>query len=266
MPVTSSLIIATYNWPQALALCLKSVSAQTKKPDEIIIADDGSGHETKKAIEDFKRTLSIPVKHIWHEDDGFRKSVIINKAVAASNADYILHIDGDVVLHNDFVRDHLNAARAQRFIGGSRVILDETLTNNVLSEMQLPTSILLNKHVHNKLNAVRLPVVSSLLSNFISPKKIENIRGCNMSFWRKDFIVVNGYNEDYIGWGREDSDLVVRFFIFGLKRTYFKLKGIVYHLHHKDFDRSFLEKNDDLLNNAVQKKDYRCIKGVDQYL
>lgn len=266
MPLTSSLIIATYNWPQALALCLKSVNEQTMKPDEVIIADDGSDDETKKIIEDFKRTASMPVKHIWHEDDGFRKSIIINKAVAASNSDYILHIDGDVLLHKDFIIDHLNAARPQRFIGGSRVILDEALTNKILSEMKLPKSIFLNKHVHNKLNAIRLPLVSSLFSNFIFPKKIENIRGCNMSFWKKDFIAVNGYNENYIGWGREDSDLVVRFFILGLKRTYFKLRGIVYHLHHKDFDRGFLEKNDELLNNAMQKKEYRCIKGIDQYL
>jgi glycosyltransferase involved in cell wall biosynthesis len=245
---------------------LQTATNQIIKPGEIIIADDGSGDETKKVVEDFRRSSSIPVKHIWHADDGFRKSMIINKAVAACNGNYILHIDGDVLLHSDFIKDHLNAAREKHFIGGSRVILDEFLTHKVLHEMKLPTSVFFNKHVHNKLNSLRIPFVSSVLANFISPKKIENIRGCNMSFWKKDFIAVNGYNEEYTGWGREDSDLVVRFFILGLKRIYFKFKGIEYHLHHKDFDRSSLERNDDLLKKVMQQKNFRCGKGIDQYL
>ncbi len=266
MPLTSSLIIATYNWPQALEMCLRSVEKQSIQPDEIIIADDGSGEETGKVIEDFRRSSSITIKHVRHEDDGFRKSMIINKAVAAGTSAYIIEIDGDILLHKHFIKDHLSAAKPGHFVGGSRVILNEFLTEKILSEKKIPSALFLNKHTSNKFNLLRFPFLSSSLSKIFSPKKIHNIRGCNLSFYKKDFIAVNGYDEAYTGWGREDTDLIIRFFKSGLQRIYFKFRGIEYHLHHTDFDRSSLERNDAFLKSVMQKKEFRCEKGIDQYL
>ena len=98
MNMTISLIISTYNWPEALSRCLDSVMSQTVQPTEIIIADDGSTIETKHVIDDYSRRSVVPIVHVWHEDDGFRLSMIRNKAIVRAKGEYIIQIDGDVVL------------------------------------------------------------------------------------------------------------------------------------------------------------------------
>lgn len=265
MKFTSSIIIATYNWPQALEVCLSSLLKQKVLPEEIIIADDGSTSETKNVISKFKEHFKVPLVHVWHEDKGFQLSVIRNKAVAESKADYIIQVDGDLVLHRDFIKDHINAASQGYFIAGSRALIDKDLTSQILSGKPLP-AMLLNSHVSNQLNTLHQPGISNILSKIFTSRNYKSIRGCNMSFWKKDFIAVNGYDEKYTGWGREDSDLVIRFFKYGLKRTYFKWRGVVYHLHHTEHDRANLITNDALLKQAMQQQSYRCEKGIDQYL
>ena len=110
-----SLLISTYNWPQALDLVLLSVEKLTCKPDELLIADDGSRTETTQLIDAFKKTSSITVRHIWHEDKGFKRSEILNKAIAKSTSDYIIQTDGDCILHPSFVKDHIFLAKKKIF-------------------------------------------------------------------------------------------------------------------------------------------------------
>src|SRR5690554_2052679 len=102
-----SLLISIYNWPEALELVLMSVENQSVGPRELLIADDGSSEKTKQLIDAFAKKSQIPIKHFWHEDKGFRKSKILNKAVAGSTSDYIIQTDGDCIMHKDFVKDHL---------------------------------------------------------------------------------------------------------------------------------------------------------------
>src|SRR5690242_8999091 len=120
-----SLIISTYNWPDALELCLQSVQQQRLLPNEVIIADDGSAKETGQVIEKFQKRLLAPLHHIWQADEGFRLGMARNKAIAAASSEYLIQVDGDLVLHPDFVYDHVHAARKGHFIGGSRVLLGE---------------------------------------------------------------------------------------------------------------------------------------------
>lgn len=260
----TSLIIAVYNWPEALELCLASVLRQTELPGEVIIADDGSGPAVARIIERYRPQLSVPLKHIWQPDEGFKLSQIRNKAVAASSGEYIIQIDGDLILHPSFVRDHMAVIRKDYFVGGSRVFMDQSLSSKLLSGRHARVS-LFESGIRNRLNGLHAPWLNRLLHSFVPSKGKTNIRGCNMAYWRSDFIQVNGYNEDFQGWGREDTDLVLRLYSLGLNRMFFKFRGIVFHLYHKEADRSRLQTNDQLLLQARELGHY-CSNGIDKYL
>lgn len=262
---TSTLLIATYNWPQALELTLQSVKQQTLLPDEVIIADDGSKEPTKKVIESFQSNFPVPLRHIWQPDEGFKLGQIRNKAIAAATGEYVIQIDGDLILHPSFVKDHVHAARPGSFIGGSRVLLDENLSRTIFENKKLQVSIF-QKGVRNKLNALHAPAIARLIEVFKKEKGLYNLRGCNMSFWKKDLLAVNGYNEQITGWGREDTELVIRLYNKGINRVYFKLQGIVFHLYHKEYDRTSILRNDEIVKQALDSKLTWCPKGVAQYL
>ncbi len=246
----TALIITTYNRPDALELCLKSVAKQVVIPDEIIVADDGSGKETKDIIEDFSKSIQVLVKHVWQEDKGFRLAEIRNRAISASQSDYLVFVDGDIILHPYFVSDHINNKQKKTFITGSRVLLSEKETQKRLSEM-IP-KINLIKGSKNKLNGIR----SGILSKMFSKKDdgIYNVRGCNMSFWKKDLVAVNGFDARYVGWGREDSDLVQRLLNRGLTKFKLKFAAIQYHLYHPDTDRNRLSHNEILLTETMDNQ------------
>lgn len=260
-----TLLISTYNWPAALEQTLLSIKRQVMLPDEVILADDGSKEETTILIKNYQKDFPVPLRHIWQSDEGFKLGQIRNKAIAAATGDYIIQIDGDLILHPSFVKDHVQAARPGYFIGGSRVLLSEELSQQIFKSKKSAIS-LFQKGVRNKFNALHAPAVARLIELFKKEKGLYNLRGCNMSFWRKDLLAVNGYNEDITGWGREDTELVIRLYNKGIQRVYFKLQGIVYHLYHKEYDRTSVLKNDEVVNQAIENKLTWCTKGVNQYL
>jgi len=120
---TCSLIVTTYNWPEALNLSLRSVFKQTQMPDEIIVADDGSRQETRELIQTISKEFNFPIIHCWQEDIGFRLSRSRNNAIIASTSDYLIFIDGDIIIHKDFVKDHVKYSQRGTFVNGSRVLL-----------------------------------------------------------------------------------------------------------------------------------------------
>jgi len=260
---TASLVVTTYNWPEALVPILRSVAAQTTSPGEVLVADDGSGEPTCRLVEIFARDFPVPLRHVWQPDAGFRAGQIRNKAVAKARGDYVIQIDGDMVLHPSFVRDHIDAARPGRFIGGSRVILGPEATRRLLAGGPLPGPT--SAGIRNRLNAVRAPLLGRALATIAKPRSLRSIRGCNMSYWRDDFLAVNGYDEEFVGWGREDTDLGARFRMQGLERTFFKLQGVAFHLYHPENSRAHLERNDELLRRAGELRSSRCGLGVSQY-
>lgn len=263
MPFTSALLIATYNWPDALELVLKSAMAQSKLPDEILIADDGSMQETKLLIEEFQKKSKVPIKHFWQEDTGFRKSKILNKAVAATSAQYIIQVDGDCIMHPKFVEDHCKAAQKGVYLYGSRVnVLPEGV--RVVFEKQLIRFNIFSKEIKNKTRTLHVPFLSGLYHPHDGISK--KFRGCNVSFWRADFIAINGYNEDYEGWGREDSDLVIRMGNNHVKAKRLRYAGIVFHLHHKINSKHNVTRNDEMQQETIDNKIVRIVNGVDQYL
>lgn len=262
--MTVSLIISTYNSPRALDLCLQSVLQQSILPDEVLIADDGSGEETKKIVEEFQKKSLIPIRHIWHEDNGFRLTVIRNKAIAKVSMDYVIQIDGDIILNRHFIKDHKRFARKNSFVSGSRLNIQEYLSKKLLAERSIQVSIR-NKGVHNRINGVRWQLLTWLLQSYHQDDLLY-VRGCNMGFWKSDLLLVNGYDENMIGWGREDSEIACRLINAGIRKRIIKNAGIVFHLYHPDNSRAQFNINNEILQKTIDEKRTWCSKGVDQYL
>lgn len=260
----TTLLVSTYNWPTALELSLASMFKQTVLPDEIVIADDGSTDATRQAIERIQSTSPVPIIHVWHEDRGFRKTIILNKAIAKATGDYILQVDGDVILSKHFVSDHLELAEPNCFVCGSRVKLTPEMTQSILTahEFRLQRRDLPLTFV---LNSFR----SRLLRRFLAERyarKIDHLRGCNMAFWRADLIKVNGYNEDLMQWGHEDGEIAFRLHFAGVKKKALKMGGNVYHLYHKEASRSNEQTHLDELERVKCEHLSWCSNGLDKYL
>jgi glycosyltransferase involved in cell wall biosynthesis len=257
-----SLIICTYNWPEALKLVLSSACFQSVQPNEIIVADDGSDESTAKVIEFFAKSSKLPIIHSWQKDDGCRIAHSRNRAIAKSNFEYIIMIDGDTVLHHDFIKDHKRFAKKKVYIQGSRVLLQSNLTRDILNKSEFIKPLFFSEHSKNKINMLRVPFISKLMS-YIKNQNISRIRGCNYSVFKEDILSVNGFNEEITTWGREDSEFVQRLFNNGLKKQHLKFSGIQYHLYHDE--RSHNSVNDNILNDTILKKSIWCQKGINGY-
>ncbi|TCD48923.1 glycosyltransferase family 2 protein [Chlorobium sp. N1] len=258
-----SLVITTYNWPEALELSLMSALRQTEPPDEVIVADDGSRPDTAELVERYRRSAPVPVVHVWQEDLGFRAAASRNRAIAAACGEYVVIVDGDMVLHCDFIRDHKRLARRKTFIQGSRVMVSEEATRERLLSKDIGISPF-GRGIGNRKSALRLPWLAGMLAR--TTEHLRGIRSCNMSFFREDCIRVNGFNEDFTGWGREDSEFAVRMLNSGVLRRNVRFSAIAAHLWHRENARQSLPENDRLLEEAITEKRVRCPNGIDKYL
>lgn len=262
-----SLLISTYNWPAALDLCLKSVLQQAVLPGEIVIADDGSKDNTRQLIENFAATAPVPVMHVWHPDEGFQLSKIRNRAIAKASYPYIIQIDGDLILHSHFIEDHLHIREGGYFVSGSRVLLSKETSEALLQHQ----SIDVYKHYQggkNYFNRFRNKTLRRVLSTRykMSGKNKYYVKGCNMAFWRSDLLKVNGYNETFKGWGREDSELAIRLINAGVNKKFLKMGGITYHLFHPEASRENEAENTERMKEAAQANTRWAEHGLNQYL
>jgi glycosyltransferase involved in cell wall biosynthesis len=262
-PSSSSLLIATYNWPEALALVLASVRTQRVMPTEVVIADDGSRDDTRRLIASEAMSFPVPLRHVRHEDAGFRLGTIRNKAMAQASGEYLIQLDGDMVLHPAFVGSHLAFARRGSYVQGSRVMLDETRTRECLAAGRIVTGAL-SRGVRNRVNALHLPLLSGIVRGPTDP--LRRTRGCNMAFWRDDIIRANGYNEAIEGWGREDSELAARLQHGGVKRRNLKFSAVAWHLHHRTRSQQALDRNHEIFERTMASGATRCERGIDQWL
>jgi glycosyltransferase involved in cell wall biosynthesis len=262
-PPASSLIIATYNWPEALRVVLASVRAQRVMPQEVVIADDGSGTPTRDLIEREAKTFPVPLRHVWHEDRGFRLATIRNKAMAEAMGEYFIQLDGDLVLHPAFVEGHIAFARRATYAQGSRAMLDEQRTASTLATGAVSLSAF-SPGVRNRANAIYLPALAALVRGPTDP--LDRTRGCNMGFWRADVVRVNGYNEAIEGWGREDSEFAARLQNAGVVRRNLKFSAVAWHLHHRTRSQDALDRNHAEYERAVSGRLTRCERGIDQWL
>ncbi len=258
-----SVIISTYNRPHYLGRVIDGYMNQTFRDFEVVVADDGSAEETASIIREAARKYDVPVLHIWHPDEGFQLAKIRNKAVAGSSGDYIIFTDDDCVPDQQFVLDHHRYAEYGYFLQGHRVLIGERASGEFGFRSASPSKLvvmLMQGEVKNFFNSVRMPWpwIKKCTS-------LKGIRGCNMSLFRKDFLAVNGFNEDFEGWGKEDSELVARLYRIGIRRKDIKFRACCFHLHHEFFDRDSLDRNIEILQQSITAGSYYCQKGVDQY-
>jgi len=266
------LIVTTYNRPGALAAVLEGCLAQTDADFEVIVADDGSAPETAALVAGYAARAPFPIRHAWQEDLGFRAAAIRNRALAATRADYIVFIDGDCVPPPDFVAAHRRLAERGWFLSGNRLMLTQTFTEQVLRD-RLPIHrwalrdwlrVRRCGQVERLLPLLRLPLPGWLRK--LLPKRWQGAKTCNLSAWREDLLRVNGLDESYTGWGLEDSDLVVRLLRAGVFNKSARFAAPVFHLWHRENDRSQLAENRQRLREVLQATHVRAAKGVDQYL
>ncbi|EDM37555.1 glycosyl transferase, family 2 [Pedobacter sp. BAL39] len=264
---TISLIISTYNWPEALELALLSVKAQSIMPTELIIADDGSDSRTKHMVDKYRAKISIPIKHVWHEDEGFRLAKIRNMAISRASGEYIVQVDGDIIMHTHFIEDHMNFALPGSFVRASRVYINKE-TSKKMIQHRLHRASAFSPGISNFFSALRVPFLWRYFENTYKSKGNERyeIHGCNMAYWRKDAIKVNGYNELFNGWGPEDKEFVARLLNIGLQKRFIKLGAIAFHLYHKESSKKFLKTNVNAFRKSIEQKLIYCELGINQYI
>jgi len=260
----TSLIITTYNWKEALELVFRSLARQSEFPDEILIADDGSRPDTAAMVTEWAKKLPVPVRHIWQEDIGFRLSRSRNRAIAASTGEYIIIIDGDMILHRDFITDHKRAARKGYFIQGVRLLTEPEMGKRILDEGILDLGFFA-PHVKRRRHTIR----NRFLSWLVFQRKHTNqkaIRGSNQAYWKQDLLMVNGFDERMTGWGREDNEIAQRMYNCGIKRRNLKFAALTIHIFHRQRKPEGENPNDKYLRDTINNGVKRCIQGIDQHL
>jgi len=237
---TSALVITTYNRPDALHLVLRSVAQQIVKVDQVIVADDGSTIETAAVIERWKTEL--PLAHAWQPDQGFRAARARNVAIEQATAKYLIFIDGDCVLPPWFIEAHLTLRREKSIVAGGRVLLSAEETASALARV----SGALPSFSHWKLKSWPLGVLRDL-----QPTQWRIVRTCNLGVSRTDALAVAGFDESYVGWGREDSDFVVRLLHAGCRIRQARLAASVVHLYHAEQPRDAVSRNDERFQRVL---------------
>ncbi|GGH60156.1 glycosyltransferase [Frigidibacter albus] len=238
--MNTELILSTYNSPRALVLTLLSVARQTRRPESICVADDGSGPETAAAIADVQaRFPGLPIRHVWHEDRGFEKNVILNKAIATSQAEYLVFIDGDCLIHPGFIARHLELARPDRFLSGSLIRLDTPTTEAVTEEDVLQGRVFDRDWLaqtgtfgrfSTRLKAGLLPKPASHLLEAVYPVG-RNWCGANGSAYRAAILRVNGLDET-MKYGGGDKEFGIRLENSGVKGRHIRFTAPLVHLDH----------------------------------
>ena len=261
----ASIIVTTYNWPEALALVLKALARQSQLPAEVIVADDGSRADTRQLLERLARDYPVPLRHHWQEDLGFRVARSRNRAIAAARGDYVLLLDGDMVAHRHFVADHLRYACAGSFVQGSRVLTSPALSRHMLDAGRIDLDVF-TPNLQRRRNALRWPMFASVNLRRSGRKPPRAIKTCNQGWFRGDLLALNGFDERMQGWGREDEELALRAFHRGLVRRSLRFGALAFHLHHPERHQGGASPNDAVLAETRRRRLTRCVQGIDAHL
>jgi glycosyltransferase involved in cell wall biosynthesis len=262
-----SVIVSTYNREDALDAVLRALSRQTDRHFEIIVADDGSGPATAGVVQKWARKTPVPVRHVWHEDRGFRLADIRNRGILASAGAYIIFLDGDCIARPDFVAAHRHLAESGWFVTGTRILLSSDLTNRILQHGLEPESWALPhwlvRRARREVNRIT-PLLALRLGRLrkLTASRWRGARGSNMAFWRKDLDKVDGFDTSFQGWGREDSDVFIRLIRASVGRKDGRYATGVLHLWHREADRSALAKNDRQLDDVLHADRITARRGL----
>lgn len=262
-----SVIVTTFNREDALDTVLRSLAAQRDGDFEVIVADDGSGPATAKLIDTWKAKIGHRLEHVWHADRGFRAAEIRNRAILAARGVYCIFLDGDCIVRPDFVATHRRLAEPGWFVTGNRILLSPELTTRVLRENITPETWGFRRWLAERWRG-GVNRLSALLHLPLGPLRRlrqrvwQGARSCNLAIWRSDLDRVDGFDADYSGWGKEDSDIIVRLLLSGVRRKDGEFATGVLHLWHAEADRSQLSENERKLAEVVSGDRVRAQRGL----
>jgi glycosyltransferase involved in cell wall biosynthesis len=262
-----SVIVTTYNREDALEAVLRSLARQTEKQFEVVVADDGSRPTTATVIAAWTSRIGVPLRHVWHEDRGFRPAEIRNRAIRACAGAYCVFLDGDCITQPDFVAVHRGLAEPGYFVTGNRVLISRALSERILAAGFEPESWGLKQHLaqwwRRDLNRVA-PLVGLALGPLrkLGGRRWQGARSCNMACFRADLERIDGFDAAFTGWGREDSDFVVRLIRSGVRRKDGRFATGVLHLWHPDSERSQLPDNQARLELTLHSDRLRAVRGL----
>ena len=262
-----SVIVTTYNREDALDAVLRSLAHQSEQNFEVVVADDGSTAKTAALLEYWQGKIGKRLAHVWHEDRGFRVAEIRNRAILVARGAYCLFLDGDCIVRPDFVAAHRRLAEAGAFVTGNRVLLSRELTGKILREKLAPETWPLNRWIAERRRG-GINRLAALLYLPLGPLRRlrqgqwRGARSCNLAVWRSDLDRVDGFDADYTGWGKEDSDIIVRLLHAGVRRKDGAFATGVLHLWHADYDRDRLAENERKLSDSLADGRVRARRGL----
>lgn len=262
-----SVIVATYNRPDALNAVLRSLARQSDTNFEVLIADDGSRPDTAAVVSKWQGQIGRRLVHVWQPDDGFRLAEIRNRAIVAAAGTYCIFLDGDCLARGDFVAAHRALAERGSFVTGNRVLLSRELTRRLLSENLEAERWTMGQWLRMRLSR-GINRLAPLLSLPLGPlRKIHahawrGARGANIAVWHSDLVAVDGFDSAFAGWGREDSDLFVRLIRAGMRRKDGRYATGVLHLWHPEHDRARLPENEQRLGDVLAGNRILASKGL----
>jgi len=262
-----SVIVATYNREDALDAVLRGLSRQTDRDFEVLVADDGSGPATAAIVAQWRDRVGFPLAHVRHEDQGFRLAEIRNRAILQSAGALCIFLDGDCIPRPGFVAAHRRLSAPGWFVAGNRVLLGQALTAGILREHLEPelwgVGAWMRRRARGEVNRL-LPLMPLPLGPLrrLGPAAWRSARGTNLAIRHEDLARVDGFDATFNGWGREDSDIMVRLIRAGVRRKDGRHATAVLHLWHPDFDRSRLPDNERRLAEVVAGDRVRARRGL----
>jgi len=262
-----SVIVTSYNREDALDAVLRSLAGQVDRDFEVVVADDGSGPGTAELVNSWKARFGRRLEHVWHVDRGFRAAEIRNRAILAAHGAYCVFLDGDCIVRPDFVGTHRRLAERGWFVTGNRVLLSPELTTSVLRDKQTPEAWSAARWLaeRSRGGVNRLSALFYLPLGFlrrIRQRAWRGARSCNLAIWRSDLDRVDGFDANYRGWGKEDSDIIVRLLHAGVRRKDGAFATGVIHLWHAEADRAQLAENELKLGAVVAGDRVRAQRGL----
>jgi glycosyltransferase involved in cell wall biosynthesis len=262
-----SVIVTTYEREDALDAVLRALAGQGDRRFEVVVADDGSGPATAALVAEWGPRFGVPLAHAWHPHRDFRAGEIRNRAVLASRGDYCVFLDGDCLVRPDFVATHRRLAEPGFFVTGNRALLSRDLTETALRDRlaleSWPLSAWRVQRSAGGLNRIA-PLLRLPLGPLrkLRPGKWEGARSCNLGVWRADLDAVDGFDAAFCGWGKEDSDLLLRLLHHGARRKDGAFATGVLHLWHAPADRAQLQANERRLEQVRSGNRIRAEAGL----
>lgn len=263
-----AVVLSTYNWPHALELSLQGYAVQRHRDFHVVVADDGSGPETRALIDRIRAETGLRIEHVWHEDRGFRKSEILNRAIVAADADYLIFSDGDTIPEPGLVGTHAKHAERGHFLAGGYVKLPEGVSaritvDDVRSGRATSLTWLMTHGFFPPGKPLRWAPepIGALLDRWTTTPA--RWHGNNASTFRDYLIEVNGFDME-MGYGGQDAALGDRLENLGIKPKRIRHRCVAVHLWH---DRPWRDPAGKLRNDAIrvriqENREVRAQRGI----